>query len=310
MNIFKRWVLAFSMIMGVLLCKGQQDPMYTQYIYNLQTINPAYAGSWQNLGFVALTRLQWVNFVGHPSTETFSVQSPLTSVNVGVGLNVVIDRIGLEKRVTVNGDYSYRIKLSSLASLRMGIKGGFTNYSNNLMSYEQYPDNQVDVAFQANIQNKFLPNFGVGLYLLHEKYYLSLSMPRIIENKNQIGGTNIYTKLETRQLYFAGGMILPVIENLQFKPTFMTKTVIGAPFQYDISGNFVIADKFQLGAMYRSGDAIGALFQVILNRSLRLGYAFDMTIHNTQNRHNGVHELMISYEIINSNRRIISPRNF
>lgn len=308
-RVIKLGVLVVFILMGTLFCKGQQDPMYTQYIFNLQTINPGYAGSWQNPGFVALSRIQWINFAGHPSTQTFSFQAPLNSLKVGVGLNIVVDKVGYEKRVTVNGDYSYKIKLSPLASLRFGLKGGFTNYSNNLIAYVQYPDNQTDMAFQSNIDNKLLPNLGVGLYLLHEKYYLSLSMPRILNNRIS-NGPDYYLNLESGQVYFGGGYVAPIFDNLKFKPTFMSYLVKGAPFQYDLSGNFLIAEKFQIGAMYRSGGAFGALAQVILGRGLRLGYAFDMSNHNSQYRHNGVHELMLSYEFINSNRRIISPRNF
>lgn len=296
--------------MGALFSKGQQDPMYTQYIFNLQTINPAYAGSWQNIGLVALTRLQWIDFKGHPSTETFSFQAPLRNENVGVGFNAVIDNIGLEKRFSLNGDYSYQVRLNTATTLRFGIKGGFTNYSNNLSAYQQYPDNVTDVAFQSSIENKFMPNFGIGLYLLSEKYYLSLSLPKIIQNKYQNSVSNLTTNAEVRQLYFAGGMIINISENLQFKPTFMTRTVMGVPFQYDISGNFLLAKKFWLGAMYRSGDAIGAIAQWIINPNIRFGYAYDFTLTNMRNFHSGIHEVMISYEFIHPKRRFISPRTF
>ncbi len=298
------------LVMGALFSQGQQDPMYTQYIFNLQTINPAYAGSWQGIGVMALSRLQWINFKGHPSTQTFSFQSPLKSDNVGIGLNMIVDKVGLEKKLSVNIDYSYKILLSEITSLRFGLKGGFTNYSNNLLMYEQYPDLIPDGAFQTNIENKFMPNFGFGLYLSSEKYYLSLSLPRIIENNYQSNVTNFTTKSEVRQFYFAGGAIYKIAENIQFKPTFMTKTVVGTPFQYDLSANFLLAEKFWIGGMYRSGDAFGVIAQWIVNNNLRFGYAFDFTTTELQNYHNGIHELMISYEFNYSKRRYTSPRFF
>ena len=298
------------LVMGALFSQGQQDPMYTQYIFNLQTINPAYAGSWQGIGVMALSRLQWINFKGHPSTQTFSFQSPLKSDNVGIGLNMIVDKVGLEKKISVNIDYSYKILLSEITSLRFGLKGGFTNYSNNLLMYEQYPDLIPDGAFQTNIENKFMPNFGFGLYLSSEKYYLSLSLPRIIENNYQSNVTNFTTKSEVRQFYFAGGAIYKIAENIQFKPTFMTKTVVGTPFQYDLSANFLLAEKFWIGGMYRSGDAFGVIAQWIVNNNLRFGYAFDFTTTELQNYHNGIHELMISYEFNYSKRRYTSPRFF
>ncbi len=310
MKIIKRSILAVLMIMGALLSKGQQDPMFTQYIFNLQTINPAYVGFWQTMGITALSRHQWVGMTGHPTTQTFSFQTPLKKENVGVGLNVILDKIGLEKRLTVNLDYSYKILLSENTSLRLGIKGGFTNYSHNLAEYEQYPDGLSDPLFQATIDNKFMPNFGVGVFLSSSKYFLSLSLPKILENSYQANVTNYSTKSEMRHIFFAGGMMFDLSDNLKFKPTFMTKTVVGSPFEYDISANFLISEKFWIGGMYRSGDAFGAIVQWIFNNKLRLGYAYDFTTTDLRNYQQGVHEIMISYEFVYAKHKYISPRYF
>jgi len=310
MKIIKRAALAMLMITGALFSKGQQDPMYTQYIFNLQTVNPAYAGSWQTIGFMALSRFQWVGLKGHPTTQTFSFQTPLKSENVGIGLNVVNDQLGFEKRFSVNVDYSYMIHLSDITSLRFGVKGGFTNYSNNLYDYQQYPDNIPDPIFQSTINNAFMPNFGFGLYLSSSRYYLSLSLPKIIENTYESNINNYSTKAEARTLYFAGGLVFDLSESVKFKPTFMTKMVKGVPFQYDISANVLLVEKFWLGAMYRSGDALGAIAQWVVNKNFRIGYAYDFTTTDLKNYHQGVHEIMLSYEFVYTKRKFISPRYF
>ena len=299
------------MIMGALLSKGQQDPMYTQYIFNLQTINPAYAGSWQDIGVTALSRDQWLGIQGHPTTQTFSFQTPLRSEHVGIGMNIVNDNVGLEKTLSVNFDYSYQILLSELTTLRFGIKGGFMNYSNNLTGYTQYPDNESDPLYQVNIKNKFMPNFGFGLYLSAEKYYLSLSLPEIVQGNYQQGqASSASTSTQVRHLFFAGGMVFELSDNVKFKPTFMTQAVAGAPFLYDLSANFLIAEKFWIGGMYRSGDAVSFIAQWIINRKLRFGYAYDFTTTDLQKFSNGVHEVMISYEFSWAKRRYVSPRYF
>jgi type IX secretion system PorP/SprF family membrane protein len=284
--------------------------MYTQYIFNLQTINPAYAGSWQTIGLTAMTRLQWVGMNGHPSTETFSFQSPLKWENVGVGLNFIHDEYGLEKRLALSLDYSYNIHLTENASLRLGIKGGFTSFSNNLYEYQQYPDNIQDPLFQSTINNKFMPNFGVGLYLSSLKYYLSLSAPRLLVNSYQTNINNYSTKAEVNHFYFAGGLLFDLSGMVKFKPTFMTQAVQGAPLVYDLSANFLFAEKFWLGGMVRSGDAIGAIAQWIINKKFRIGYAYDFTTTNLRNYQNGVHEIMLSYELVRDKQKIVSPRYF
>jgi len=299
------------MIMGALISKGQQDPMYTQYIFNLQTINPAYAGSWQDIGVTALSRDQWVGIQGHPTTQTFSFQTPLSSENVGAGLNIVNDNVGLERMLSVNFDYSYQVLLSELTSLRFGVKGGFMNYSNNLTGYTQYSDNQSDPLYQVNIKNKFMPNFGFGLYLSSEKYYLSLSLPEIVQGSYQQGqASSSSTSSQVRHLFFAGGLIFELSDKIKFKPTFMTQAVAGTPFLYDLSANFLIDEKFWIGGMYRSGDAVSVIAQWIINRKLRFGYAYDFTTTNLQKFSNGVHEVMISYEFSWAKRKYVSPRYF
>jgi len=296
------------MILGALFSKGQQDPMYTQYIFNLQTVNPAYVGYWQTMGVTLLTRDQWVGLNGHPTTQTFTIQTPLRSENVGLGFNVVIDKIGLEKRLLINIDYSYRVFLTENTSLRFGIKGGFTNYSNNLLEYVQYSPS--DPVFQGTIDNKLMPNFGFGMFLSSSKYYLSLSLPKIIENNYKSNVNNFSTKSDIRHLFIAGGLLFDLSDNVKFKPSFMTKSVMGSPFEYDVSANFLLAEKFWVGAMYRSGDSFGAIAQWIFSRKLRLGYAYDFTTTDLRNYHNGVHEVMISYEFIPAKHKYISPRYF
>ena len=310
MKILKRATLATLMIIGALLSKAQQDPMYTQYIFNLQTVNPAYVGYWQTIGLTAISRHQWVGLEGHPTTQTFSFQTPLRSQNVGIGLNVVLDKIGLEKRLSVSFDYSYKVLLSENTALRFGIKAGFTNYSHNLTEYNQYPDNQSDPVFQTNIDNKFMPNVGVGLFLSSPRYFLSLSLPGIIENNYQSNVNNYSSRSELRHVFFAGGMMFDLSENVKFKPTFMTKMVTGSPFEYDLSANFLLAEKFWVGGMYRSGDSFGAIAQWIINKKLRLGYAYDFTTSDLRNYQNGVHEIMISFEFVYAKHIIISPRYF
>lgn len=310
MSIIKRTSLVAMLVLAAFFSKGQQDPMYSQYVYNLQTVNPAYAGAWGTIGFLGLSRLQWVGMEGHPATQTFSFQMPINSKNVGIGFNVIHDKVGLETKISVAFDYSFRINLNTKTTLRFGIKGGFTNYSNNMTSYSQYPDGVVDPAFQAIVTNKFMPNIGVGVYLEAPRYFVSLSLPKIIQNNFQSNVTNFSTKSEIRHFFLTGGMLFPISEFLKFKPTFMTHVVAGAPFEYDLSANFLLGNKVWLGGMYRSGDAVSLMVSWIINQNLRIGYAHDFTTTELNNYQRGVHEIMLTYEIALARRKFISPRYF
>lgn len=295
------------MLVAVNIAKAQQDPMYTQYMFNTQTINPAYAGTWESMGFMVLGRHQWVGLEG-PHTYTFSMQSNLKNEKVGLGLNIISDKIGKENRLGLYGDYSYQFKVSQNSNLRLGLKGGVTNYHNNLSEYQQYPG-EVDPASQGEVDVKFMPNFGVGGFLYSEKYFVSLSVPKIIENDFETNYNNYSTEAELRHFYLSAGYVFKLSESLKFKPTFLTKATLGAPVELDFSANFLLKDKVWLGAMYRTGDSFGFIAQWIFDKKLRIGYAIDFSTTKLQSYHNGSHEVMISYEI-GLKRKWSTPRMF
>lgn len=310
MRRIKRTCLVVLLTLGALFAKGQQDPMYSLYNYNLQTVNPAYAGSWGTVGFLWLSRLQWVGMDGHPETHTFSFQMPINSKSVGIGFDMLYDKVGLETRISTAFDYSFRIALNHDATLRFGIRGGFTNYSNNLTAYTQYPDGITDPAFQTVVANKFMPNVGVGLYLESPKYFLSLAAPKLIQNSFQSNVTNFTTSSEIRHFFLSGGWIFNVNNFLKFKPTFMTHIVEGAPLEGELSANFLLGNRVWLGAMYRTGDSFSATAAWIINQNFRIGYAFDFTTSELSSYQQGVHEIMLTYEIAIAKRKFISPRYF
>jgi type IX secretion system PorP/SprF family membrane protein len=289
---------------------GQQDPMFTQYMFNTQTINPAYAGSWNSVGFMALSRMQWVGIKGAPSTQTFSFQMPIYKEKMGIGLNLINDKVGLEKRFGIFADYSYKINFGGLTNLRMGIKGGFFNYSNNLTDYVLYPDNQSDPLFQSNIEHKFLPNVGVGLFLENPVYYIGVSIPKVVNSQYESNGNNFSVTGEIRSFFLIAGYVHDLTRDIKFKPTMLIKATVGAPIEADLSANFLLKDKFWMGAMYRSGDSFGIIAQWIIDKNLRLGYAFDFSTSNLQAYHHNTHEVMISYELKIIKKQITSPRFF
>jgi type IX secretion system PorP/SprF family membrane protein len=310
LNEIRTAIITLLCLSGPMVVFGQQDPIYSQYIFNMQTVNPAYVGSWQTMGFVALNREQWLGITGHPTTQTFSFQTPIVNQNVGIGLDLLIDKLGSERRVMVGANYSYRISIDETTSLRFGLKAGFTNYSNNLPTLQPFPDGLPDPILQSAITSKFMPNIGTGLFLSTSKYYLSLSLPKLFETKINANSGYSSKMSEAREYYFLGGIVFNISDNLKFKPTFMTKSAVGSPFQYDLSANFLMAEKLWLGGVYRSGDAIGAVAQWIVNNRFRIGYAVDFTMTDLRHYHNGVHELMLSYEIAFIKKVYTSPRYF
>ena len=222
------------------------------------------------------------------------------------GLNIVHDKIGMEDRLLFNIDYSYRVSLSDNTSLRFGIKGGFTNYSNPLGLYTTYIPG--DPNFQGAIDNKFMPNVGVGLFLSSSRAYLGISVPKLVEARFKNTQNEYTTLTELRQIYAAGGLVFDLTNDIKFRPTFIAISAQGIPFQYDLSANFLFNEKLWLGAMYRSGDAVGVVVQWIFQNRFRIGYSADFTTTDIRKYQRGVHEIMVSYEI--DWHKFISPRYF
>ena len=289
---------------------AQQDPMYTQYLFNTQTINPAYTGTWESLSFMVLARQQWTGWDGAPQTYTFSMQAPMRNEKVALGLNVISDNVGKEKRFGLYGDYFYRLKMSEETYLRMGLKAGFTNYSNNLQEYELLPGVN-DPLFQGEVRNKFIPNFGAGLFLYSPRYYVSLSVPKMLHNQIEGDNPNNFSlQAELRHYFLEAGLVFDLGEDVKFKPTFLTKATMGAPVEFDLTANFLLREKLWLGAMYRTNDAYGFIAQWIFNNKLRVGYAIDFSTTKLQNYHSGTHEIMVSYELNSLKELVVSPRYF
>jgi type IX secretion system PorP/SprF family membrane protein len=307
MNNCAKWIVGLILLASTTV-NAQQEPTYTQYMFNTQTVNPAYAGTWESMGFMVLAREQWVGFDDAPSTQTFTFQTLMKNKKVGLGLNVINDKFGLEKRFSLFGDYSYLVKMDDELKLRLGLKMGFSSYSNNLSNYDIVDPN--DPFFQGEIDQKFMPNFGIGAFLYKDRYYVGLSVPKMVQNDFKHNYNNYSSQAEMRHYYLIGGYVFNLSENLQFKPTMLTKYTPNIPVQVDLSANFLIANRFWLGTMYRSGDSFGFIAQWIINNKLRFGYAVDFSTTKLQNYNDGTHEIMVSYELKSLKEMFVSPRYF
>ncbi len=304
--------LVATMVMLSLNSMAQQDPMYTQYMFNTQTINPAYAGTWESVGFMVLGRHQWTGIDGAPKTYTFTMQAPLKNERVALGLNVINDEVGYEKRFYMFADYSYLVPVSEKTNLRLGLKGGFTNYSHNLADHLIL--DPEDPSFVGEINALFKPNFGVGAFLYGKRAYVGFSIPKVVNSKYENNYENFSVEGELRHYFLMAGAVFNLGENLKFKPTALTKASFtsetGTPLQLDLSGNFLFKEKLWLGANWRSGDSFGFVAQFLFAEKLRIGYAIDFSTSSLKNYNNGTHEIMVSYELKFNKEKVISPRYF
>lgn len=301
-----------TIVLASFTSRAQQDPMYTQYMFNTQSINPAYTGTWESLGFMVIGRHQWTGWEGAPETYTFAMQAPLKNERVALGLNLISDKVGLVKRLYMFADYSYLVPLNEKWDLRLGLKGGFTNYSHNLAEHNILDPN--DPSYIGEIDSKLKPNFGVGAFLSSKKAYVGFSVPRVVNSTFENDYENFSVEGQLRHYFLMAGLVFDLGENIKFKPTALAKASFtsetGTPAQLDLTGNFLIKEKLWLGAMWRSGDSYGFIAQFLFAEKLRIGYAIDFSTTNLKNHNNGSHEIMVSYELRFKKEKVVSPRYF
>lgn len=302
----KKIVYSLIFLLG-LSASAQQEPQYTQYMYNPSVINPAYAGSLGYGSLFSLYRTQWIGLEGAPKTLNLSYHQPLESTNLGLGGNIVHDEIGPSTTTNFSVDVSYTINFENESRLAFGIKAGGELLNIDYTKLNHY--NPSDVSFRNNINSQFSPNIGAGLFYYNANSYLGLSVPMLLQTKRY--DEFAYSDANRRQhFYLMGGKVFDLSYNVKFKPAFVAKMVAGAPLQVDLTGNFLINEKFTVGVAYRWSAALSALVGFKVNDRIAIGYGYDRETTRLSNFNSGSHEIFLQFDLFKINQQVETPRFF
>lgn len=330
----RKTILITLLFLGTLgFMNAQQEPMYTQYMFNTLSFNPAYAGSHEYMSIRLLYRNQWVDFEGAPESQTFTIHSPVND-RIGLGLSVFNDEIGATGSTGANISYAYRF-LVGPGKLSIGLQGGVTNWRadfNRLKFRDPLPN---DVAFSEISDTQWLPNFGAGVFYYAKLWYAGFSAPRLLETNLRSNTTSSISQSARlrRHYYFHAGAALPLSgDDLVFKPSILIKNVglfssfssntqnifeIGAPTEVDLDASLLFFDTFWVGLSFRTAieaaagtssvDSVDAWFQFQLSNGIRIGAAYDQTITKIGQPS---FELMLGYDFDYEVKRMNTPRYF
>lgn len=307
----KRKLIGLVLMLLSGLIHAQQDAQFTQYMYNTININPAYAGSRGVMSIFGLHRTQWVGLDGAPVTNTASINTPIGS-NIGLGLSFINDKIGPSDENNIAVDFSYTIPVSEAYKLAFGLKGTANLLNIDFKKLNQYDQN--DYEFDVNVDHQFSPNIGVGFYLYSNNTYVGLSAPNLLETKHfdRYANTDSNSHVAKENIHYnlIAGHVFDLSSNVKFKPSLLTKLVQGAPLQVDVSGNFLINEKFVAGVAYRWSAALSGMVGFQVNDSWFIGYGYDLETTRLSNYNSGSHEIFLRYELFKKYDKIISPRFF
>jgi type IX secretion system PorP/SprF family membrane protein len=298
-------LLIFITILTVKDMSAQQDPQYTQYMYNMNIMNPAYAGSKESLSITALYRTQWAGLDGAPETITLSAHAPVGE-RVGLGLSAIKDELGPISETNVYIDFSYTLPMGESLKLALGIKGGATFHDVGLTSLElQDPG---DPFFSEDISNVY-PNVGAGAFLYTENFYLGLSVPNFL-NSIHLDENGLQYGSETQHFFATAGYVFQISDNFKLKPSVMVKSAFDAPISLDGNLNALFFDRFEIGASYRLDDSFSGLVGFQVTDFLRIGYAYDHITSELKGVGSASHEVIVTFDIFFKPRILHSPRFF
>jgi type IX secretion system PorP/SprF family membrane protein len=298
-------LLIFITILTVKDMSAQQDPQYTQYMYNMNIMNPAYAGSKESLSITALYRTQWAGLDGAPETITLSAHAPVGE-RVGLGLSAIKDELGPISETNVYIDFSYTLPMGESLKLALGIKGGATFHDVGLTSLElQDPG---DPFFSEDISNVY-PNVGAGAFLYSDNFYLGISVPNFL-NSVHLDENGLKYGSETQHFFATAGYVFQISDNFKLKPSVMVKSAFDAPISLDGNLNALFFDRFEIGASYRLDDSFSGLVGFQVTDFLRIGYAYDHIISELKGVGSASHEVIVTFDIFFKPRILHSPRFF
>jgi type IX secretion system PorP/SprF family membrane protein len=309
MKIFLRTFCVMMLLSAV--AQAQFEPQFTQYMFNEMFINPAYAGSRDQISATMVYRNQWVGLQGAPKTQTASIHGPLMNKKIGIGLSMMNESIGVTHQFSVYGNYAYRIQTGTNGALAMGLQAGIINHQENLS--EVITNEQNDNEFLFNTPRVILPNAGFGMYYNTDRFYAGVSIPRMLLNKVAgDGSSDVKSKFsfKTWHYYFTSGYVFFLSETVKMKPTIMVKAVQGAPVVGDFSCNMLLKDVFWIGASYRTEDSFAGIVEFQITPQLRIGYSYDYTTTELNNYSSGTHEVNIGYDFSFNKKKVVTPRYF
>ncbi len=303
--------LKLVFIIAIVFCTvtyAQQQPQYSQYMYNMSTVNPAYATGQSGLISTGLLyRQQWTGIEGGPRTANVFGNIPI-SEKIELSVNYVNDRIGDAIPVNndyVNIDFAYVTRISDRARLSYGLKAGINSFKIDPSG----SDVANDPAFSDNTATTEL-NIGAGLYLFTSNFYAGISSPNVLPGDVDINGVGVS---ETKtHIYGVAGYVFDFIDEVRLKPSVVIKQVIDSPLTFDISLNSLMYDRFELGVSYRYTDSFIALAGFNITPGLKIGYSYDFSVSDLSGYNDGSHEIVLLYnfDLLKFGNKHTSPRFF
>jgi type IX secretion system PorP/SprF family membrane protein len=310
--------LVIKLILGILVCfvfekqaEGQEFPWSLQYVTNMNTINPAYVGMWDEAGLLVSTRANWVGFAKNPLMQLVSYSTPVKNQKSGWGLNVRNMSTGREKQLFISADYSFQVRLDWNHYLRFGMRGGIVNFDNDMTDYQLYPDRIPDMEFSSDVRMFFMSTIGLGSVYFNEDYYISFSIPQIINNTFKANRSVYSSTREFKTAYLSGGYVFKLPKSVRLRPNLLCVGTVGKQLYFDASAIVYLPNDLQFGISGRSNGELCFFGQYVLSNGMRIGYAADYALGQDIRKYQvGTYEFVVGYDFNIYRKKYVKPNYF
>jgi type IX secretion system PorP/SprF family membrane protein len=315
--------ILFICILSFQFAKAQQDPIYSQYIFNGLSINPAYAGYKETVNFQMLYRNQWTGLINSPKTFEALADIPLNQNKMGLGLDFSNDQFGQQTNQRAYLSYAYRLKLNEDSKLSFGLGVGIIQ--NSISGNKFDPINPSDPLLNIGTNRVMKPDMKAGIFYASHHFFAGLSFSDLLSNSQTSNNSILYLN-STIHSYLSAGAIYPITEHIKIKPTFLLREDFKSPGAIDLNCFLIFNDKLWTGFSGRNGiqlgkskalqtdlksdNAIVFLVEYYINPSLRIGYSYDYATTTLQKVSSGSHEISLGFTLGRKTSSLLTPRFF
>jgi type IX secretion system PorP/SprF family membrane protein len=306
-------------LIAISATQAQQQFQNTQFMYYKLGYNPAYAGSQETPFISAIYRQQWLGLDGSPASMALTFNMPLMNQRVGVGANLYRQTIGITNIYNLDMAYAYRTRLGR-GMLGIGVMGSIRSMEQDFQLTTATQPKIDDASIPDGTVNKFLFNFGAGLYYNSENFYLGVSVPRLLENNIDFASADVFISREVQHVYLMGGLVIPLNQQLKLQPQALLKYVGKAPVDLDGNVNLIIEDRYIVGMTYRlggnkisgTGESLDILLAAQLTNNLLFAVSYDYTLSDLKDYSTGSIEASVHYGIgkAGKGKDYVNPRFF
>ena len=297
----KKIIILILAVISVITVSAQQDPQFTQNMFNKLANNPGFAGSRGVIATSILHRSQYMGFGDQggaaASTQNFSIDAELPFLYGGVGLNVVKDNIAQFSNLGLQVSYAYRTELG-VGQIGMGMSVGMfqSGLDGNKLNAAQSGDNAIPLS---SVSGSKL-DIGAGIYYNTQDVYIGISSSHMTEPVVEWSDGDSYPL--ARHYFLIAGYYHELNSLLSLNPSIYLKSD-GATSQLDINTNLIYNNKMWGGVSYRLDEGLSLLAGMNVNEDFRFGLAYDVTMMNAMT--NSL-EFMLGYNFKIKTKKVMS----